>query len=411
MTSGAMTGVKVLDATQGLAGPFGAMRLGDSGADVIKLEPLDGDSSRAMGPPFVNGHSATFLSINRNKRSIAVDLESDRGRELAARLATGVDVVLEDWRRAPFDRADSGYDAVRGKNAGVIWCTVSPFGEEGPKCDEPGGELVVQAMSDNMNSLGRPGEPPIRIGTDVAGMNTGIFASQAIAAALLARARQGIGQRVSVSQLGSLLHMRGIMWTMMSDPDEWFGLFSDHYTRPPEHGYKALDGLVYWGLRRGDSEDWDRLLIELDLLDKVFDDPRFAGYGREATSIGRYAPDCKPIWEEAFEAKQMTRQDVIKLVLSIKGDAVPVNDYESLVADEQVQHMSVITDVEHPDGGTYTAVGPVLGLSETPTSVRHRPPRIGEHTTEILLEAGLGRDEIEQLKRDGVVREQEEHEA
>jgi len=391
---GPLAGTRVLEIAQGVSGPFAGMRLGDCGADVIKLEPVTGDYLRAL-PPIVRGESAVFLSLNRNKRSVALDTRADAGRAVLARLVAEADVVIEDWRSGMLDARD-GYEAARECNPRLVWCTVSPFGEEGPMCDQPGAELVVQAISDYTNSVGSAGAPPVRVGADIAGLNTGVFVSQAITAALFARARSGEGQRVSVSQLGSLLHMRGVMWTSMSSPDDWFGMFNDHYTRDPDHGYATADGSVYWGLRRGDSEDWDRLLIELGLVDRITD-PRFEGYGRDATSVGRYAHEVKSVWEEAFAAKGMTTAEVIDLVLSIRGDAVPFNDYETLVRDSQITHLDALIDVPHPRGGTFKAVRHDAVFSASSTRIRSGPPLLGEHTVPVLREAGVSPTDIESL--------------
>ena len=392
----------MLDVSQGLAGPFAAMRLGDAGADVIKIEPVCGDSSRVMGPPFVDGESAVFLSINRNKRSLALDLGQPQGRDVLRLLCATADILIEDWGPGQAEAGGLSYDELRTTNPGLIWCSITPFGETGPMADLPGAEVVVQAMSDYMNSLGRMGDAPIRMGTDAANLNTGITASQAVTAALLARLRGGVGQRVSVSMLGTLLHLRGVQWTCMNNPDEWFGLYNDHYTRSPDHGYRTKDGRVYWGLRRGGSEDWKRLLAESG-MDKHRNDPRFAEDGKDVHSWGRYAPEVKPLWEEAFIEKGLTRDDVIKLVLAVKGDAVPFSDYPTLDADEQVRQRGLFIDVEHPNTGTFRAVIPAWRFSDTPASVRLAPPSIGQHTREVLAAAGCDRARIDDLWAKGVV--------
>src|SRR5712692_9316437 len=167
-----------------------------------------------------------------------------------------------------------GYDHLSRINPKLIYCAISAFGEEGPLCDAPGSELVVQAMAEYTASLGRIGDPPVRVGADIASLNTGIFAAQAILGALYHRLRTGEGQRVAVSEFGSLLHMRGIMWHSLSDPDDWFGFHLEHYTKPPDYGYQAKDGALYFILRRGNTEDWDRLVLELG-MEHVLADPRF----------------------------------------------------------------------------------------------------------------------------------------
>ncbi len=397
---GALDGFTIIDFTQGLCGPFASMRLADAGAEVIKIEPLGGDAARSMGPPFIQDESAVFLSLNRNKKSVALDVTTQDGREIARKLIARADVVLEDFGPGRAEELGLGYADLSRTQATLVYCAISAFGEEGPLRDQPGAELVVQALADYTHSLGKIGEAPVRLGTDVASLNTGIMASQAVTAGLFHRVRTGEGQRVAVSMLGSLLHMRGIMWTSMTDPDEWYGFHLDHYTRPPDEGYKTKDGQVYFGLRRGNSEDWDRLMLTLGLTDYITD-PRFEGFGREATSIGRYAPEVKPIWEQAFQ--QLTNAEVVKLVHEFRGDAVPFNDYPTLCAHPQVAELDILKEVDHPAGGRFRTVGPVWRLADTPAEIKAPPPTLGQHTDEVLTGLGLGEADLQQLRTARIV--------
>jgi formyl-CoA transferase len=384
--AGSLDGFRVLDLTQGLCGPFCTMQLGDAGADVIKLEPPAGDFARRMGPPFVGDESAVFLSLNRNKKSVVLDLATAGGRAAAVKLAQQADVLVEDRGRDAMEQLGLSHAQIRAANPKLVYCAISPFGEEGPLRDAPGSELVVQAMAEYTASLGRIGDPPVRIGADVASLNTGIFAAQAILAALFHRLRTGEGQRVAVSEFGSLLHMRGIMWTAMSDPDDWYGFHLDHYTKPPDYGYQTKNGALYFILRRGNSEDWDRLVMEFGMEDALAD-PRFADYGRAASSIGRYATEVKPVWEQAFANR--TREELVDLMKSIGGDAVPIMDYPSLLAHPQIAALEAVATIDHPTAGQFKTVRPVARFSATPNTIRMPPPTLGQHTEEVLRAAGL----------------------
>ncbi len=384
-SAGSLAGFRVIDLTQGLCGPFCTMQLGDAGAEVIKIEPPAGDFARRMGPPFVGDESAVYLSLNRNKKSVVLDLETSRGREAAALLARDADVLVEDFGPGAAEKFGLGYAQLRGANQKLVYCSITPFGEDGPLRHAPGSELVVQAMTEYTASLGRIGDPPVRVGADVASLNTGIFAAQAILAAVFHRLRTAEGQRVAVSEFGSLLHMRGIMWHSMSDPDDWYGFHLDHYTNPPDYGYQTKNGSLYFILRRGSSEEWDRLVMELG-MEEVLADPRFADYGRAATSIGRYATEVKPIWEKAFAHR--TREEIIDLVKSVGGDAVPIMDYPSLLAHPQVAALEIIAEIDRHAAGRFKTVRPVARFSETPDSIRLPPPTLGQHTDEILRAAG-----------------------
>ncbi len=384
--AGSLDGFRVLDFTQGLCGPFCTMQLGDGGAEVIKVEPPAGDFARRMGPPFIGDESAVFLSLNRNKKSIVIDLESSSGRETAARLAREADVVVEDFGPGAATTLGLDYAQLRAANPKLIYCSITPFGEDGPLRHLPGSELVVQAMAEYTTSLGRIGDPPVRVGADIASLNTGTFATQAILGGLFHRLRSGEGQRVAVSEFGALLHMRGIMWSSLSDPDDWYGFHLDHYIKPPDYGYQTKNGSFYFILRRGNSEDWDRLVMELG-MEEALADPRFDDYGRAATSIGRYATEVKPIWEKSFANR--TREELVDLVKSIGGDAVPIMEYPELLAHPQVAALEVVAEIDHPTAGRFKTVRPVARLSETPNSIRLAPPTLGQHTEEVLRAAGL----------------------
>jgi formyl-CoA transferase len=386
---GSLGGFRVVDLTEGICGPFASMQLADAGAEVIKIERPNGDYARQIGPPFVNGESAVFLSLNRSKKSVVIDYLREDQRPILNRLAASADIFLEDLGPGKADQLGFAYDQLSRRNPGLVYCAISAFGEEGPLKDLPGSELVVQAMAEYTASLGRIGDPPIRVGADVASINTGIFAAQAILAALFHRVRTGQGQRVAVSQFGSLLHLRGIMWHSMTDPDDWYGFHLDHYTNPPDYGYQAADGALYFILRRGNTEDWDRLVLELG-MEHVLADPRFNDYGRQATSIGRYAPEVKHIWEEAF--KKRPREEIINLIKSVGGDAVPVMDYPSLVAHPQVEAMGAIIEVPHPNVGTFKTIRPVARFAGASEPRMTAPPKLGQHTREILSALEAGRD-------------------
>ena len=384
--AGSLDGFRVIDLTQGLCGPFCTMQLGDAGAEVIKIEPPAGDFARRMGPPFVAGESAVFLSLNRNKKSVAIDLETSSGRAAAARLARDTDVLVTDFASGAADGFGLAHDQLRAANPRLVYCSITPFGEDGPLRHSPGAELVIQAMAEYTASLGQIGDAPVRVGADIASLNTGIFAAQAILAALFHRLRSGQGQRVAVSEFGSLLHMRGIMWTSMSDPDDWYGFHLDHYTKPHDHGYRTKNGSLYFILRRGGSEDWDRLIMELG-MEEVLADPRFADYGRAATSIGRYATEVKPIWEKAFANR--TREELVALIKSVGGDAVPIMDYPSLMTHPQTAALEAVAEVDHPTAGRFKTVRPVARFSATPDSIRIPPPTLGQHTDEVLRAVGI----------------------
>lgn len=392
---GALSGYRIIDLTQGLCGPFGSMRLGDAGAEIVKIEPLDGDASRTMGPPFIGDESAVFLSLNRNKKSLALDIQTAEGQEIVRRLATQADVVLEDLGIGEAEKLGLGYADVQPLNPKLVYCAVSAFGEKGPLRNLPGAEFVIQAMADYTNSLGQIGDPPVRLGTDVASLSTGVFISQAVTAGLFHQLCQGEGQRVSVSMLGTLLHMRGIMWTSMTDPDDWYGFHLDNYTKPPDEGYKTKDGHVFFSLRRGSSEDWDRLLISLG-MEEYLADPRFDGFGREATGVGRYVSEVKPIWEKAFATK--TNDEIVRLIHAYQGDAVPFTNYPSLLNHPQVQELDVVREIEHPTAGTFETIGPVWRFSDTQAAVQSPPPTLGQHTDEILAGLGYSSADIQQLR-------------
>jgi crotonobetainyl-CoA:carnitine CoA-transferase CaiB-like acyl-CoA transferase len=340
--AGTLDGITVVDATQGLCGPMAGMLLAGMGARVVKIEPPGADYARGYGPPFLDGdEGAAHFFFNRNKESLTLDFETDEGRERLRDLVKDADVLLEDLGPGPTEWL--GVDHPR-----LIHCSITPFGEAGPLADRPASDLVIQAMTDCFSALGTLGAPPVRLGADVASMNAGMHAAQGVLAALIHRRETGKGQRVSVSLFGSTLHMRGILWTAQTNPDEWTGHPVEHATSPINTGYATRDLPVFFGLGRGNEERFPDLLKELG-MEACIDDPRFANGGDLATGTRVHAHKVKPLWERAFAG--MTSQEVIDLIVRYGGEAERLNDYPALFAHPQVEAVGITTEVEHPKAG------------------------------------------------------------
>jgi crotonobetainyl-CoA:carnitine CoA-transferase CaiB-like acyl-CoA transferase len=266
---------------------------------------------------------------------------------------------------------------VRALNPNTIYCSFSAFGERGPLTGKPGAELVIQAAAEFSASLGEIGDPPERIGSDTANIDTAVHGYQAVLAALFHRLATGEAQKVAVSMFGVLLNMRGLMWAGISNPDEWQGSHCDSYGKPRDFGWRTKDGAIYFRLHRGSEEDYVHLLSALGLLDAL-DDHRFANGGRDAVATGRYAAEVKPIWERGFAS--FTTAEAIELVRAHGGEAVPVNDYPALFAHPQFAALDLIHEL--PSDG-----GPATKLLKVPWRLSHgqRPPQrpapaLGEDT-------------------------------
>lgn len=382
--AGPLEGYRVVEIAEGVAGPYCAMELGDAGADVIKIEPLGGDRARGWGPPVQGDDSAVFLSLNRNKRGIALDLASADGVDVARRLLERADVAVVDVNRLPDPLL--AYEAVGEANPQLVYCALSGYGARGPWADRPSGELPAQMASEATSSLGRIGEPPVRIGTDLGSMHAAIYSVQAVCAALLARDRIGAGQRIDVSLFGSLVTMRSTLWVALSNPDEWWGFHLDSYVKPPDHGYRCRDRAIYFSLARMDPEKLDALLRDLK-MEWVKDDPQFPLLATDtAGGTGRYAHVVRPLWERAFA--QLDADEVMAIVERHGGLCFPANDYQMLVNEPQVQHMGFVRTVEQPGVGEMPVIAPPWRFADTPAELRLPAPRLGEHTAAILAELG-----------------------
>ena len=388
----ALEHLTVIDITEGPCGAYATQLMRDGGARVIKVEPPRGDYLRLHGLPSVGGVGADFFALNRGKESVTLDLATDGGLAALRRLLANADVFVEDLGPERARELSLDYESLSLKNRGLIQATLTPFGEQGPWRDHPGSELIAQAASDYWSSLGRIGEPPLRVGADIAYINSAIFLYQAVLAAIFQRYSTGNGQRVSVNLMGTLMYTRKTIWTAIYDPDEWAGAHVDNYTNPPSYGYKTKDGFVYFSLRRGNEEQYYGILDAFGILDRVITDSRFEDGGRRAVGMGQSAEEVKRIWEEAFADK--TSAEVVEILHGFAAEAMPVNNYEQLIGQEQVKALELIYEIPVPGSGPMN----VLSLPWWADGVRHHsealPPSLGEHTQTVLTAAGLSETEI-----------------
>ena len=391
-----LQGVKVLDLTQIMAGPYCTMMLADMGADVVKVEkPNGGDDTRRMGPPFIEGESAAFLGINRNKRSIVIDLRSDPGRELAQRMARESDVLVQNFRPGSLDRMGLGYEQVREINPAIVYCTISGFGATGPYAQRGGFDLVTQGMSGLMSVTGHADGPPAKVGVPICDLNAGMFGAIGILTAYINRLRTGQGQHVDTSLLeGGIAYTfwESAMYFATGEVPEPKG--SAHRLTAPYQAFETSDGYVNVGA--ANQANWERLCVAIG-RDELVTDPRFVEPRDRMVNIDELVSTLDAIFSQQSSAHWLEK-------LADAGvPAGPIYDLDEVYADPQVQAREMMVETEHPVAGRVKNIGIPIKLSETPGQFQRPAPALGQHTNEVLTDLGCSPDDIEKLRGEGIV--------
>jgi len=393
---GALDGIRVLDLTRALAGPYCTLMLGDHGADVIKVEmPGSGDETREWAPPSVKGISAYYLSINRNKRSVTVDLKNPDGKRVLERLIEKCDVVVENFSLGTLARLGFPDERVRRVNPRAILCHISGFGQDGPGRAWPAYDLIVQGMGGIMSLTGEPGSDPVMVGVPQADMVAGMFAAFAIAAALHARQRTGEGQVIDATMIGgqvALLSRQAARFFADGTVPRPEG--NVHASIVPYQTFRASDGHVNVGV--ANNALFERFCRALD-LEELLEDERFTDNPKRVA----HRRDIVPIIERRI--RTLTKADVVRRLREANVPVGPINALDEVFADPVVRHLGLVAEVDHPTAGRVRAPGIPVRLSGTPPSVRRHPPELGEHTDEVLRELGYTKEEIAALRRDGAV--------
>jgi crotonobetainyl-CoA:carnitine CoA-transferase CaiB-like acyl-CoA transferase len=392
MAEAPLHGIRVLDLTRYLAGPFCTMLLADFGADVVKLESPRG---REFRPPGTTRDSYFFLSSNRGKRSATLDLRLAEGRELLLRILPRFDVLVENFRPAVMEELGLGASRLVERFPRLVYCGVSGFGADGPYRDRPGFDQIAQGMSGFMSLTGTEESGPTRAGIAIADLLGGIFAAQGIQLALFARERTGRGQVVHTSLLEAMIGVLSWGAGIYFETGEAPGPAGQHHPLSSPYGrFRARDG--YLNVAAGSEAMWKKLAGALG-RESWLDDPRFC----DAIQRLRHRDALSAELEEA-----LARHDVAHWVERLNAAGVPTGPVLDLVQvfdDPQVLAREMLVELPHPALGTFKTTGLPLKLSRTPGRIRRCPPLHGEHTEEVLLECGLSRQEIEQHRRDGVV--------
>ncbi len=395
-SDGALSDVRVIDLTRALSGPYCTLMLGDHGADVVKVEiPGSGDEAREWAPPRIGGISAYFLSINRNKRSLTLDLKHADGKKVFERLVEGGDVVVENFSPGTLARLGFPDERIRAINPRAIVCHISGFGQDGPGRAWPAYDLIVQGMGGVMSLTGHAGDDPVMVGVPQADIVSGMFAAYAITAALHARERTGEGQVIDASMIGgqvALLSRQASRYFADGTVPRPEG--NMHASIAPYQTFRAADGSV--NICVANNPIFERLCRALD-LDELLDDTRF----RDNPGRVAHRRELVPVIEHRVAT--LTKAEVVRRLREANVPVGPINALDEVFADPVVRHLGLIAEVDHPTAGRVRAPGVPVRMSGTPASVRRHPPQLGEHTDEILREVGYSDDEITALRREGAI--------
>jgi len=389
---GPLAGLTVLDLTRVLSGPYCTMLLADMGARVIKIEqPGRGDETRAWGPPFVAGESAYFLSINRNKESVTLDFKQPGGRAALGKLLDRADVLVENFRPGTLDRLGLGYDTIKTTHPRAVYCSISGFGQTGPRRHQAGYDAVMQAEGGLMSVTGAADGPAFRVGVAIADLVAGLLAAQGIVLALYSRDRTGRGQHVDVGMLDgvvSLLTYHASMHLTTATMSQRVG--NRHATIAPYDTFSAADGEIFLAVG---NDDQFRRFCEVTGLQTLLAEERFATNPARVVHHSELRERLVPVLRQESRAHWNE-------VLGRAG--VPcgaVRDVPDALSDPQLLARNMIEAVEHATAGTLKVLGVPIKLSETPGSVRTAPPTLGQHTTQVLADLGITLDEIDELRR------------
>jgi crotonobetainyl-CoA:carnitine CoA-transferase CaiB-like acyl-CoA transferase len=394
--TGALRGIRVVELAQIMAGPTCGLMLADMGADVIKVEKLPGgDDARGYRDPSIRGESAAFMMLNRNKRSLAVDLKTPGGLAAVRRLIAGADVVIENYRKGALDKLGLGYEALAAAHPRLVYCAVSGYGRTGPYADKGGFDLIAQGFAGIMSVTGEPGGPPAKSGTSVADINAGILAALGVVSALLARATTGRGQLVETSLMEAAIQQTYWQSAMFFASGVSPGpTGSAHVLTAPYQAFATSDGWINIG--GANQANWERIARVIGRPELV-EDPRFKTNSdrmRHTAELARLISDALSHrtsieWIHAFEAAGVP--------------AGPVNSIGQMLADPQVAARDMVVEVDHPRAGPTRALGMPIKFSDTRGATPRPSPVLGQHGREILGDLGYTAAEIEALARSGAI--------